>query len=82
MLSDFIKFTVDVECEQKLPFLVILVRRTESNFEYSVYCNPTNKNDLLHFFLFPLCKNKKSVLSGSFLVALRVCSPINLKSSI
>ena len=32
MISDSIKFIVEVESEQKLPFLDILVRRTESNF--------------------------------------------------
>ena len=46
------KFTVEVECEQELLFVDILVRRTESNFEYSVYRKPTNKNALLHFFSF------------------------------
>ena len=33
MLSDSIKFTIQLECEQNIPFLDILVRRTESNFE-------------------------------------------------
>ena len=30
----------------------ILVNRTESNFEYSVYRKPTNANALLHYFTF------------------------------
>ena len=63
MLSGFIEFTVEVECKQKLPFLNILVRCTESNIEYSVERKPTNKNDLLHFFSFN--DIKISVLSGS-----------------
>ena len=49
MLSDSIKFTVEVECEQKFPFSDI---RTEFNFEYRVYRNPINKNTLFHFFSF------------------------------
>ena len=57
-LSDSIKFRV--ECKRKLPLLDILVRRTESNFEYSVYRKPTTKNALLHFFYFHEIK-KKSV---------------------
>ena len=38
LLSDSVNFTVEVECEKKLPVLDILVRGIESNFEYSVYC--------------------------------------------
>ena len=58
ILSDSIKFTDEVESERKLPFLDILVRRTECNFKYSVYCKPTNKNALLHFFSFHDIKMK------------------------
>ena len=36
----------------------ILVRRTESNFELSVYHKPTNKNALLHIFFFHEVKIK------------------------
>ena len=51
MLSDSIKFTVEVECEQELPFLDILARRIGFNLECSIYRKPTNKN-ALHFSLF------------------------------
>ena len=80
-LSDFNKFSS--EFEQKLPFLDVLVCRTESNFEYSVCRKPTNKNALLHFFSFhDIIKIIKSVFSGLCLRALRVCSSINLNSEI
>ena len=53
-LSYIIKYalwlTVGVEYEHKFPFLNLLVRRTEYNFEYCVYRKPVNKNALLHFF--------------------------------
>ena len=81
MLSDSIKFTIEVECEHKLPFLDTLVRRTESSFEYSVYRKPINKNGL-HFFSFHAIKNRKWVMRGSCLQAFQVCSPINLNSEI
>ena len=44
--------TVEVECQQKLPFLYFLVCLTESNFEYSIHRKPTNENALLPFFSF------------------------------
>ena len=78
MPSDSIKFTVEVECERKLPFLDILLRRTESNFEYSVCRKLSNNNAPPHFFSFHHIKIKRSVLSGSYLRALRVCSSTNL----
>ena len=71
----------EVEFEQKLTLLDILVRRTESNFEYSVYRKPTNENALLHFLFFYDIK-KSSVLTGSCLGASIVGSPINLYSEI
>ena len=43
---------VEVEYEQKYLFLDILVSRTESIFEYSIYRKRTNKNALPHFFCF------------------------------
>ena len=54
----------------------------KSNFEYSVYCKPTNENDLLHFLFFHDIEIKILVLSGSCLGALIVCGPINLNSEI
>ena len=82
LIYNSIKFTVEEESEQKLPFLDILVHRTESNFQYSVYRKPTNKNALLHYFSFHDIKIKKSVLSGSCLRAFRVCSPVHLNAEI
>ena len=67
MITMTIKFTIKVECEQKLPFLDTLVRRTDFNFEYSIYRKPTNINALLYFFLCSWCydvKIKKSVFFG------------------
>ena len=52
MLYGSIKFTVEVEYMQNLPFLDIIVHLTGSNFEYSVYRKSINKNVLLHFFSF------------------------------
>ena len=58
MLFYIINITAEVEYEKKLPYLDILGRRTESNFEYSVYRKPTNKNALIYFFSLQYIKIK------------------------
>jgi hypothetical protein len=44
-----ISFTMEKEAEKALPFLDILIKKSEENFFLSVYRKPTNTNSTLHF---------------------------------
>lgn len=70
-----IKFTVEVEQNDSLPFLDVLIHRCDRSFKFDVYRKPTNVLSYVHFYSSHHNKVKHSVLSSMFLRALRVCSP-------
>ena len=59
-----------------------MIQKNLHNFTFDVYRKPTNKNILLHYFSLHDTGLKKAVLHGTFLRALRVCSPANLSGEI
>ena len=73
-LRPSIQFTLERECDRILPFLDVLIHRHGPNFEFSVYRKPTNTNSLIHRFSYHDISIKRSVISSSFLRALRICS--------
>lgn len=77
-----IKFKVEWEIEGKLPFLDVLVIKGSNVLDFSVYRKPTHSGGYLHFFSNHPDKIKKSVASGLFLRAYRICSPSYLDHEI
>ena len=80
IIIEYAVWLLNSQLNVNIKFHFWTLRRTESNFEYSVYCKTTNKNTILHFLSFHDKKN--TVLSGSCTRALRVWIPINLSSEI
>ena len=70
-----IRLTFESEVDNYLPFLDIRLHNNTSGLLFSVYRKPTCKNDLIHFFSHHHNKIKSGVVIGSFLRALRICSP-------
>ena len=73
-----IKFKVEWEVDGKLPFLDVLVLRENGKLSFSVYRKPTHSGSYLHYFSNHSDQVKRSVASGLFLRALRLCSPQHL----
>lgn len=70
-----IKFKVEWEVDGKLPFLDVLVIRDNGKLSFSVYRKPTHSGSYLHYFSNHSVQVKRSMASGLFLRALRICSP-------
>ena len=77
-----IKFKVEWEVDNKLPFLDILLHNVDGSLKFSVYRKPTHSGSYLHFFSYHSLRVKKSVVSSMFLRAYRVCSNEFLESEI
>ena len=73
-VNDYIQFTVEEEVDKKLPFLDVLIHRTESEARFSVYRKQTNKDDYIHYMSNHDPRTKSGVVIGFFLRAYRVCS--------
>ena len=77
-----IKFSLEVEIENKLPFLDVLVLRQERHFKFNVYRKPTNVNSYIHYYSNHHSSTKLMVFSSMFLRALRVCCPEFLEAEL
>ncbi|XP_069947723.1 uncharacterized protein [Cherax quadricarinatus] len=73
-LEPTIKFTLEEETDNQLPFLDVLLRTDENRLSFKVYRKPTYKNDLLHFFSHHNTRIKRRVVIGFFLRAYRISS--------
>ena len=69
-----IKFTLEIENNNILPFLDINIHRTERTFKFSIYRKPTNILQYVHYYSAGSLSTKISVFSSMFLRALRICS--------
>lgn len=80
-LCESINFTIEYESEEKLAFLDVLVKRSESGKpEFSVFRKDTHVDNYLHAFSDTDDSVKIGVIAGMYLRALRICSPINLNN--
>ena len=77
-LAPSIKFKVEWETNDSLPFLDVLVRKCNGGLIFDVYRKPTHCDLYIHFFSYHSDSVKLSVICSMFLRALRICSPSNL----
>ena len=77
-----IKFKYEFESEEFLPFLDLKVHRNDNLLLYSVYRKPTNSLSYIHNLSAHHESIKKSVISGQFLRAYRVCDEIYLNKEL
>ena len=68
-----IKFTMEEECDEKLPFLDMMLHRNGNNLKFSVYRKPTNRDDFIHYFSAHDARTKSGTVIGFYLRALRIC---------
>ena len=69
-----IQFTIEVENERKLPFLDMLIVRSEDKLKFKVYRKETNKEDLIHFYSAHSDRVKSGIIIGFYLRACGICS--------
>ena len=48
-VNECIKFTVEMQVDEKLPFLDTVIHKVGSEARFSVYRKPTNKDDFIHY---------------------------------
>ena len=72
-----IKFTVEHETNNSLPFLDVLVihHQCTHTFSFKVYRKPTNSENYIHFYSYHSHNTKSNVVTSMFLRALRICDP-------
>ena len=75
-----IKFKVEWETNNKIPFLDVLIIRDTTEYKFSVYRKPTFSLSYIHFFSYHDISIKIGVASNLFLRALRICSPEHLEN--
>ena len=74
-LAPSINFKVEWENSSKLPFLDVLVHKSDFRFTFSVYRKPMHSGMYIHYFSYHPQHVKKGVLVSLFLRALRICDP-------
>ena len=79
-----IKFTVEYEVENRLPFLDVMVSHDEINntFSFGVYRKPTNNEGYIHYFSSHSTTTKQNIITNMFYRAFRICDPCNLDNEI
>ncbi|XP_069999233.1 uncharacterized protein, partial [Penaeus vannamei] len=81
-LSPSIRFKVEWEVDDKLPFLDTLVHRSADHFSFSIYRKPMHSGMYIHFFSYHPLHVKRGVATSLFLRALRICDPQYLDGEI
>ena len=69
-----INFTYEKESNNTIPFLDILIIKSQDSLTFKVYRKPTNKNDYIHFYSH-YNKIKTGLIIGFYLRSLKLCSP-------
>lgn len=69
-----IKFTYELECRNQIPFLDVLVKRTENGFETDLYRKPTNTGLGMKFFSEVPYKYKLNLIHTFLNRARLICS--------
>ena len=81
-LHPALKFTFEKEHDDKLPFLDILVERTDLDFKTSVYRKPTFSGQYIRWESFSPCKRKTNQIATLVHRALMICTKNQLKQEI
>ena len=69
-----INFSYELETDSTLPFLDIMIHRSDTELHFSVYRKPTNTNDYINFYSHHHKSIKTGVIIGTYLRAYRICS--------
>ena len=69
-----LQFTLEVEIENKLPFLDVLIIRNADQLDFTIYRKPTQNNRYLHFNSNHLPQVKRAVVTSLIDRALNICS--------
>ena len=75
-----IKFKVEWENENKIPFLDVHILRSPTSYKFTVYRKPTFAISYIHFYSYHDHTIKVGVATNLFLRALRICSNEHLDS--
>ena len=70
-----INFIYEKESNNTIPFLDILIIKSQNSLTFKVYCKPTNRNDYIHFYSHHNNKIKTGLIIGFYLRTLRICNP-------
>ena len=81
-LHSALKFTFEKECDGKLPFLDILVERTELGFKTSVHRKPTFSGQYIRWESFSPRKRKTNLIATQVHRLLMICTKNKLKQEI
>ena len=68
-----IQFTLEREKEGRIPFLDVVISRTEEGLKFSVYRKSTNKDDFVHYFSSRSWRSKRGIVIRFFLRNYRIC---------
>ena len=71
-------FTHEKESNNIIPFLEILIIKSQNVLTCKVYRKPTNKTDYIHFYSHHNNKIKVGLIIGFYLQAVRICNPQHL----
>ena len=77
-----IQFTLEVENEGSLPFLDIMIVKSENILKYKVYRKTSNREDYIHYFSAHNERVKSGLVIGFLLRAYRICSDEYLDAEI
>ena len=81
-LAPSIKFTVEWEEEDSLPFLDTRIHRLSSGFSFSIFRKPTHSHQYIHWFSWHSLQVKRSALFSLLLRAYRICDSQYLQAEI
>jgi hypothetical protein len=79
-LHSNLKFTHEVEVNNSLPFLDVLVHKTDTFPLTSIYRKPTWTGLYLHFLSYVPVNYKRNLVTNLFSRASKICSPIFLEA--
>ena len=77
-----LQFTLEVEIENKLPFLDVLIIRNADKLDFTIYRKPTQNNRYLHFNSNHPPQVKRAVVSSLTDRAQNICSDSYINAEI
>ena len=81
-LHKAIKFTMETEVENKLPFLDVMIERSDNKLITSIYRKLTFKGQYINFQSFCSVKRKTNLIRTLCDRAAKICSPERLKTEL